>query len=58
MFEERITYTAYVCDEYNGVWFIADRSTHNSKEEAIAFAMANNWDGVTDDGTGEIVWER
>ena len=57
-FEEQITFTAYVRDVYNGICFIADRSTYDSQEEAIAFAKDRNWDGVMDDVTGEIVWVR
>lgn len=56
--EEDITFTAYLRGEYNGVGFMEDESTYDSKEEAIAFAKARNWDGVMDDSTGEIIWER
>lgn len=57
-FEMNITYTAYAFDESNGYFFITDEAKYDSKEEAIAFAKARNWDSVTDDITGEIVWER
>lgn len=56
--EEDITFTAYLRGEYNGVGFMEDESTYDSKEEAIAFAKARNWDGVYDGSTGEIIWER
>lgn len=50
-----VTFMAFAFDEYH---FIANRHTCDSKEEAISFAKSRNWDGVMDDITGEIVWER
>lgn len=52
------TFTAYTRSQYNGIYFIDDKTTFDSKEEAIAFAKVHNWDGVMDNGTGEIVWEN
>lgn len=51
-------FVAYLRGEHNGVGFMEDESSYDSKEEAIAFAKARNWDGVYDGITGEIVWER
>lgn len=54
----KITFTTYVVSEYNNIKLTTDYTTHNSKAEAIAFAKAHNWDGVYNNITGEIVWER
>ena len=35
-----------------------DLSTYDTKEEAIEFARARNWDEVVNDNTGEVVWRR
>lgn len=52
------TFTAYTRNHYNGIYFIDNKTTFDSTEEAIAFAKVHNWDGVMDNGTGEIVWEN
>lgn len=52
------TFSAYTWNQYNGIYFIDNKTTFDSKEEAIAFAEKYNWDGVMDNGTGEIVWEN
>jgi hypothetical protein len=52
------TFNAYTRNQYNGIYFIENETTFYSKEEAITFAKAHNWDGVMDNGTGEIVWEN
>lgn len=50
------TFTAFIYEE-DGV-VSADLSTYDSKEEAIQFAKARNWDEVVNDYTGEVVWKR
>lgn len=51
-----ITFTAFVY-EGDGVTS-ADLSTYDTKEDAIEFAKARNWDEVVNDITGEVVWKR
>lgn len=51
-----ITFTAFIYED-DGIT-TADLSTYDSKEEAIEFAKARNWDEVVNDHTGEVVWRR
>jgi hypothetical protein len=51
-------FTAYTRNQHNGIYFIDNKTTFDSKEEAIAFAKVQSWDGVMDNSTGEIVWEN
>lgn len=50
------TFTAFVYED-NGI-IAADLSIYDSKEKAVAFAKARNWDEVVNDVTGEVVWKR
>lgn len=51
-------FAAYTRKQYNGISFIDNKTMFDSKERAIAFAKAHSWEGVMDNGTGEIVWEN
>lgn len=50
------SYTAFIYED-DGIT-AADLSTYDSREEAIEFAQARNWDEVVNDITGAVVWKR